>query len=116
MTLARVTVARAICRRQVWLGAIGRMKYSSYQPPNSSAGQSDGGGAKSKNAHRAFYSEFGAPIFKVFLGALFTYQALHFGWAKLESLDLQQEKNEEIRKLECQLRELADAKKESGKA
>lgn len=33
---------------------------------------------------RQFYSAFGVPIVKVFLGALVTYQALYLGWLKLE--------------------------------
>ena len=34
-----------------------------------------------------FYKSFGRPVAKVFLGAIFTYQVLYWGWAKLESLE-----------------------------
>jgi len=42
---------------------------------------------------RAFYQDFGRPIAKVFLGALFTYQVLYWSWLKLESIEVKREKN-----------------------
>lgn len=91
------------------------MRYFSYQPPNPPSSNSSGG-TTAKNPHRAFYSDFGSPVLKVFLGALFTYQALYWGWMKLETLDVKDEKNAEIAALEGQLRSLTEGKKETGKS
>lgn len=103
--------ARPLVQRAV----VGRMRYFSYQPPNPPSSNSSGGTA-AKNLHRAFYSDFGSPILKVFLGALFTYQALYWGWMKLETLDVRDEKNAEIAALEGQLRGLTEGKKEMDKS
>lgn len=73
--------------------------YSSYQPPNppkqnpsSSAASSSEKSSTYATAQRAFYRDFGAPVAKVFLGALVTYQVLYWGWLKLESLETKEEK------------------------
>jgi len=72
-----------------------------------------------------FYKVFGRPIAKVFLGAVFTYQATYWLWAKLEKDDIQAQKEgivprtmtdsilslqaiEEILSLERQLGELSN--------
>lgn len=44
---------------------------------------------------REFYYHFGSPILKVFLGALFTYELLLYGWLKLESVELAAQNNGE---------------------
>jgi len=92
-----------------------RRGYVEYQPPNK-PGETSGTGKSSTetNAHRAFYSTFGSPILKSFLGALFTYQLLYWTWMKLESLDIKEEKTE-ISKLESELRTLTE-KKQAEKA
>ncbi|KAF2084196.1 hypothetical protein K490DRAFT_68981 [Saccharata proteae CBS 121410] len=59
------------------------------------------------NSKRAFYKDFGPPVFKVFLGALVTYQVLYWGWMKLESVDMHAEKTDELRRLEAEVREKA---------
>ncbi|KAF2810233.1 uncharacterized protein BDZ99DRAFT_462828 [Mytilinidion resinicola] len=87
-------------------GVGGKRGYVDYQPPNKPEGKSQ----TERNAHRAFYSTFGSPILKTFLGALFTYQLIYWGWMKLESLDIKDEKNEEISKLEDELRALTEKK------
>ncbi|KAI9674668.1 MAG: hypothetical protein M1817_001571 [Caeruleum heppii] len=51
----------------------------------------------------SFYSSFGRPIAKVFLGALFTYQALYWLWVKLETEEVKREKQDEIDRLEGEL-------------
>ncbi|KAF2142094.1 uncharacterized protein K452DRAFT_227727, partial [Aplosporella prunicola CBS 121167] len=62
---------------------------------------------------RAFYGDFGLPVLKVFFGALATYQVLYWGWLKLESIELKDEKNGEMARLEQQVRELAGSNKGS---
>lgn len=84
--------------------------YSSYQPPNPPKEEKSSTYA---NAQRAFYRDFGAPVAKVFLGALVTYQVLYWGWLKLESLETKEKKNAEITSLEAQVRGLTTDKKES---
>jgi len=111
-----VTGARAMrlgfAPRLAGLGRVGgvsaRRGYVEYQPPNKPEGKSQ----TERNAHRAFYSSFGSPILKAFLGALFTYQLIYWGWMKLESLDIKHEKNAEISKLETELKTLTGKKKE----
>lgn len=41
---------------------------------------------------REFYKHRGRPVFKALLIAICTYQVLYWGWAKLESLEVKQEK------------------------
>lgn len=83
-----------------------RNRYSTQPPtPTSTEG---------RNLHRTFYSSFGAPILKVFLGAVFTYQLLYWSWLKLESLELKKEKDDEVKGLEEQLRGLKGVKSATG--
>ncbi|RDI79567.1 hypothetical protein Vi05172_g10444 [Venturia inaequalis] len=63
------------------------------------------------NPHRAFYKAWGIPLVKVFLGAMFTYQVLYYGWLKLESIEQKKEKDAEMKLLEGQLAELTASKK-----
>jgi hypothetical protein len=45
----------------------------------------------------AFYKNFGSPILKTFLGALFTYQLAYYGWMKLEAVEEQSDyKGEQV--------------------
>ncbi|KAH7062354.1 hypothetical protein B0J12DRAFT_735908 [Macrophomina phaseolina] len=121
----RTTSALVVAAAQAPLYATRR--YSSYQPPNPPKQEKSSTYA---NAQRAFYRDFGAPVAKVFLGALVTYQVLYWGWLKLESLETKDEKNDpearqglidcwsgntaEIASLEAQVRGLVtDQKKES---
>ncbi|GAB7349660.1 hypothetical protein MBLNU459_g0334t1 [Dothideomycetes sp. NU459] len=46
-----------------------------------------------------------------FLGALFTYQVLYYGWARLEAMDEKEDKQAELATLEAELRAL-DAKRQ----
>ncbi|QDS67615.1 hypothetical protein FKW77_004175 [Venturia effusa] len=62
------------------------------------------------NPHRAFYKAWGIPLVKVFLGAMFTYQVLYYGWLKLESIEQKKEKDAEMKLLEGQLAELTASK------
>ena len=39
-----------------------------------------------------FYKSFGRPIAKVFLGAVFTYQVVYWGWVKLETDEIKRQK------------------------
>ena len=53
---------------------------------------------------------FGRPIAKNFLIAVCTYQVLYWSWLKLESLEIKQEKEDEMRSLEGELRSLTKGK------
>ncbi|MCJ1300787.1 hypothetical protein MMC08_003586 [Hypocenomyce scalaris] len=65
---------------------------------------------KPQSPHVAFYKSFGRPIAKVFLGAVFTYQAVYWLWVKLEDDEIKQQKTEEMKSLEGQLRAISAAK------
>ncbi|KAF2098675.1 hypothetical protein NA57DRAFT_75912 [Rhizodiscina lignyota] len=91
----------------------------SYQPPNppqkaatpNSSEESDPRGSAAK-PHRAFYSNFGKPLFKTFLMALFTYQVLYWGWLKLESIEMKRDKDAEVKSLEDEVKGLLKSKTE----
>ncbi|KAL1305530.1 hypothetical protein AAFC00_007141 [Neodothiora populina] len=55
------------------------------------------------NPHRDFYKSFGRPIAKVFLMAWATYQITYWTWSKLDFMEQQGEKEEELRRLESEL-------------
>ncbi|RAL07447.1 uncharacterized protein BO97DRAFT_400104 [Aspergillus homomorphus CBS 101889] len=59
----------------------------------------------------ARYKLFVSPFAKVFLGAIFTYQVLHWTWLKLEMDDSKYEKNKEVAALEQKARELTGTQK-----
>ncbi|KAB2578563.1 hypothetical protein DIS24_g4010 [Lasiodiplodia hormozganensis] len=84
------TAAASVTRIPWPLGARPARQYASYQPPNPPKQEKS---STYGNAQRAFYRDFGAPVAKVFLGALVTYQALYWGWLKLESLEMKEEKS-----------------------
>ncbi len=42
-----------------------------------------------------FYKSYGRPIAKVFLGAVFTYQAVYWLWVKLETDEIKERKKSE---------------------
>ncbi|KZF26911.1 hypothetical protein L228DRAFT_258266 [Xylona heveae TC161] len=74
------------------------------------------------SAHANFYKQFSRPIAKVFLPAVFTYQALYWLWVKLEKDEVKAEKEAnllflvdvaEISALENKLREVTAEKKPS---
>lgn len=49
----------------------------------------------SDTSKRTFWMSYGRPIAKVFLGAWFTFQVLHYGWVKLESMEEKYDKDGE---------------------
>ncbi|PYH46665.1 uncharacterized protein BP01DRAFT_422612 [Aspergillus saccharolyticus JOP 1030-1] len=57
------------------------------------------------------YKLFVSPFAKVFLGAVFTFQVLHWTWLKLEMDDSKYEKNKEVAALEEKARELTGTQK-----
>lgn len=61
------------------------------------------------NPHREFYRGLGRPVAFNFLIALATFQALHWSWLKLESMELQETKNQEITDLKNELKDLTAA-------
>ncbi|KAK4542081.1 hypothetical protein LTR36_007112 [Oleoguttula mirabilis] len=72
---------------------------STYQPP-------DPPRAQQPNPHRDFYKQFSRPIVKSFLIAVLTYQVLYYSFNKLESIEVKQEKGNEMQALEAELRGL----------
>ncbi|OJD31143.1 pantetheine-phosphate adenylyltransferase family protein [Diplodia corticola] len=103
-------LAAAAASRTPWpLGLRAGRRSSSYQPPTPPKQEKSSTYA---NAQRAFYRDFGAPVAKVFLGALVTYQVLYWGWLKLETLETKEEKTAEMASLEAQVRKAAGAKKD----
>ncbi|OJJ99525.1 hypothetical protein ASPACDRAFT_79420 [Aspergillus aculeatus ATCC 16872] len=59
----------------------------------------------------ARYKLFISPFAKVFLGAVFTFQVLHWTWLKLEMDESKYEKNKEVTALEEKARELTGTQK-----
>ncbi|KAK0651895.1 hypothetical protein B0T16DRAFT_404959 [Cercophora newfieldiana] len=57
--------------------------YSSQQQPQP---------PKPKSATGEFYKTFTRPVAKTFLIAIFTYQLLYFGWAKLEQDEIKEDR------------------------
>ncbi|KAE8144169.1 hypothetical protein BDV25DRAFT_108942 [Aspergillus avenaceus] len=57
------------------------------------------------------YKLFVSPFAKVFLGAIFTYQVIHWTWLKLEMDESKYEKNKEVASLEMQAKELTSTQK-----
>ncbi|KAF2725674.1 hypothetical protein K431DRAFT_299997 [Polychaeton citri CBS 116435] len=74
-----------------------RRSNASYQPPSPPSGDQS-------NPHRDFYKTFGRPVAKNFLIAFCTYQFLYWGWLKLESMEMRKEKEEELSRLEAELK------------
>ncbi|KAK3297519.1 uncharacterized protein B0H64DRAFT_440977 [Chaetomium fimeti] len=58
----------------------------------------------------AFYKTFTRPVAKCALLAVFVYQLVYFGWAKLETDEIKEERQAEIVKLEAQVRGLQAAR------
>ncbi|EHA21580.1 hypothetical protein ASPNIDRAFT_128406, partial [Aspergillus niger ATCC 1015] len=54
----------------------------------------------------ARYKLFVSPFAKVFLGAIFTYQVIHWTWLKLEMDESKADKNKEVEALEKKAKEL----------
>ncbi|KAF2733730.1 hypothetical protein EJ04DRAFT_577426 [Polyplosphaeria fusca] len=97
-------VSRA-SREGAWLG---RRRYATKPPPRPSP--SSQRPEESKGLVAAFYRTFGTPLLKSFLGALFTYQILYWGWLKLEAIEEQRNTEEEIQRLEQNLKDELKAK------
>ncbi|KAL4944359.1 hypothetical protein BDV06DRAFT_187681 [Aspergillus oleicola] len=57
------------------------------------------------------YRTFFGPYAKVFLGAVFVYQVIYWSWMKLEMEDVKVGKNEQLKALEKEARELTGVKK-----
>ncbi|KAK0516800.1 hypothetical protein JMJ35_001403 [Cladonia borealis] len=60
--------------------------------------------SKPMSPHVGFYKSYGRPIAKVFLGAVFTYQAVYWLWVKLETDEIMARKKK-ISRLEAQIRD-----------
>jgi len=75
---------------------------STYQPPDPPRAAS--------NAHRDFYKNMGRPVFKSFLIAVCTFQAIYWSWLKLESLEIKENKDAELHSVEEELRSLTKSK------
>ncbi|KAJ5558168.1 hypothetical protein N7535_008384 [Penicillium sp. DV-2018c] len=57
------------------------------------------------------YRAFASPFAKVFLGGVFVYQVLYWTWLKLEMDETKVAKNEQVKTLEKQAREMAASQK-----
>jgi hypothetical protein len=86
-----------------WRNTISRRNNSTYEPPT----------APKPNRHGGFYKEFGPPVIKNFLIALCTFQAIYWSWLKLESIEAKRGMNENVQKLEDELRTLTKDEKPS---
>ncbi|KAK3945083.1 hypothetical protein QBC46DRAFT_372697 [Diplogelasinospora grovesii] len=64
---------------------------------------------------KEFYSTFGRPIAKCLLLAMLTYQAIYFGWTKLEQDEIKAGKQAEITALEAQVAHLQKSASNSEK-
>ena len=69
---------------------------TTYQPPTT----------PKSNRHGSFYRIFGPPIIKNFLIALCTFQGIYWAWMRLESMELKQKGDREVRLLEGELRSI----------
>ncbi|KAF9894220.1 hypothetical protein FE257_007722 [Aspergillus nanangensis] len=70
--------------------------------------------SQSPNAYKegmGRYKLLASPFAKVFLGAIFTYQVIHWTWLKLEMDESKYEKNREVASLEKEAKELTAPKK-----
>lgn len=72
---------------------------STYQAPDPPRSQRP-------NPHGNFYKQFGRPVAKNFLIGMLTFQVLYWSWLKLESIEVKQEKGNEMQLLEGELRGL----------
>ncbi|EFX01091.1 hypothetical protein CMQ_6033 [Grosmannia clavigera kw1407] len=68
---------------------------------------------KQSSANTAFWKEFGRPIAKVLLMAVFTYQLAYYGWARLEQDEIRSARQAEVDALEAQVKDLQDAQKKA---
>lgn len=60
-----------------------------------------------------FYKQFGSPILKCLLGALFTYQVVYWSWMKLETVEEKHNTEAEIADLKEELKALVVKKMEA---
>lgn len=81
----------------------------SAQPPPPQP-QCEPPAATRPNPHRQLYKRggFGRPIALNFLIAMCTFQVIYWSWLKLESMEIKQQKQDEIKSLEGQLKSLRD--------
>jgi hypothetical protein len=67
--------------------------------------------ARPSNPHRGFYQTHGRALFKALTLAFFTYQVVYWAWLTLETEDIKDKKNREIKSLEGELRLLDEGRK-----
>ncbi|KAL9528587.1 hypothetical protein SMMN14_07943 [Sphaerulina musiva] len=65
-----------------------------------------------RNPHREVYKQggMGRPVARNFLIAMATFQVLYWTWLKLESIEIKQEKLEELKGLESEVKSLTGFK------
>lgn len=73
-----------------------------YEPPSAPP--------QKPSQHANFYKVFGRPIAKNFLIAVAVYQAIYWSWIKLESMEVKQEKEGEMRRLQGEIEGMTGAK------
>ncbi|KAF2242551.1 hypothetical protein BU26DRAFT_609888 [Trematosphaeria pertusa] len=77
-----------------------RRSYTQPPPPNPPPNPTPNEPSRTS----AFYRTFASPLLKTFLGALFTYQVLYWGWLKLEVIEEKVQKQGEIMGLKEELK------------
>ena len=96
---------RALLSSSQPLKSAPRRLESTYQPPTPEPGPRSG-----RDRHRDFYKTFGRPLAKNFLIAMATYQVLYFSWLKLESYETKRKGEDEVKRVESELKGLVGAK------
>ncbi|KAH6640917.1 hypothetical protein F5144DRAFT_562022 [Chaetomium tenue] len=86
------------------------VRASSRQIPSLTRPQLRQYSSKPPSPTGAFYKTFTRPVAKCALLAVFVYQLVYFGWAKLEAEDIKEERQAEIVRLEAQVRGLEAAR------
>ena len=79
-----------------------------YQAPDQTTAQP----TEKPNPHREIYKKggIGRPVARNFLIAMATFQVLYWSWLKLESIEVKQEKQEELNTLESEVKTLTGFK------
>ncbi|KAI1404587.1 hypothetical protein F4819DRAFT_112175 [Hypoxylon fuscum] len=79
-------------------------RFSSSQPPQPSPVPEEG------SLNKQFFKNFGRPIAKVFLLAIFTYQVTYYFWTRAEQDEIKSEMRATISALEARIEQLEKAK------
>lgn len=83
----------------------GQQQSAPYQAPDQTQALPT---TEKRNPHREVYKQggMGRPVARNFLIAMVTFQVLYWTWLKLESIEIKQEKQEELKALESEVKSL----------